>query len=55
MKAISGELDRVSQTLAWSIRDLAERCETTLPSLEDKLAYLVDRLGAHLAKMGVVV
>jgi type I restriction enzyme M protein len=53
--AITGELDRVSQTLARRIRDLAERYDTPLPSLEDKLADLADCVDAHLAKMGVVL
>ncbi|MBU6163292.1 MAG: hypothetical protein KGO50_19440, partial [Myxococcales bacterium] len=53
--AITGELDRVSQTLTRRIRDLAERYDTPLPALEDKLADLADRVDGHLAKMGVVL
>ena len=51
---VQGELDRVSQTLAGRIRQLAERYKTPLPDLTreiEALSYLVEQ---HLAQMGLV-
>jgi len=52
--AVQGELDRVSQTLAGRIRQLAERYATPLPRLTDEVAALAARVDGHLKKMGVV-
>jgi type I restriction enzyme M protein len=50
--AVQGELERVSQTLAGRIRELAERYATPLPHLTDEVATLTARVKAHLEKMG---
>jgi type I restriction enzyme M protein len=50
--AVHGEVDRVSQTLAGRIRQLAERYDTPLPELTDKVVALATRVNAHLKKMG---
>lgn len=50
--AVQGELDRVSQTLAGRIRQLAERYATPLPKLTDEVAALAARVDEHLKKMG---
>lgn len=41
--ALEGELDRVSQTLAGRVRELAERYATPLPQLTDEVAALAAR------------
>jgi len=46
------ELDRVSQTLARRIKELAERYETPLPRLNERVAELEARVNRHLEKMG---
>ncbi len=50
--AIHGELDRVSQSLTQRVKELAERYETPLPQLTDRVAELEARVSRHLAKMG---
>jgi type I restriction enzyme M protein len=50
--SIQSELDRVSQTLTNRIRQLAERYETTLPTLESEVKTLSAKVNAHLVKMG---
>ncbi len=52
--AVRGELNRVSQTLTGRIRQLAERYETPLPELTDRVADLSTRVDEHLARMGAV-
>jgi len=46
------ELERISQTLAQRIRELAERYETPLPKLEDEVAAFSAKVEAHLKRMG---
>jgi type I restriction enzyme M protein len=50
--AIHGEMDRISQTLTRRVKQLAERYETPLPELSDKVAELEERVNAHLKMMG---
>ncbi len=50
--AVQGELDRISQTLTSRIRQLAERYDTSLPQLVNKVAELSARVDAHLKRMG---
>lgn len=50
--AVQGELDRVSQTLARRIRDLAERYAKPLPNLTEDVGMLATRVDEHLKKMG---
>jgi len=52
--AVQGELDRVSQTLAARIRQLAERYETPLPQLTSRVTDLSARVDEHLTRMGAV-
>ena len=51
---VQQELQRISQTLAQRIRELAERYDTPLPQLEDEVAALSANVEAHLKKMGAV-
>jgi len=51
---VQQELDRISQTLAQRIRELAERYGTPLPRLEDEVAVLSAKVEAHLKNMGAV-
>ena len=50
--ALHGELDRVSQTLTRRVKELAERYETPLPRMVDRVAELEARVHGHLQKMG---
>lgn len=50
--AIYGEMDRVSQTLASRIKELADRYEATFPELEKAVVELQARVNQHLEKMG---
>ena len=52
--AIQGELDRVSRILTSRIRELAERYDTPLPKLVDKVTDLSARVDEHLKRMGAV-
>jgi type I restriction enzyme M protein len=54
VRAVNGELDRVSQTLTGRIRQLAERYATPLPQLTGEIATLAARVDGHLKKMGAV-
>jgi type I restriction enzyme M protein len=50
--AIHGEMDRISQTLTRRVKELAERYESPLPTLTDKVADLSAKVAVHLKKMG---
>jgi type I restriction enzyme M protein len=50
--AVQAELDRVSQTLASRVRELAARYAVTLPQLTDQAAALATKVEGHLKKMG---
>ncbi len=52
--AVQGELDRVSQTLASRIRQLAERYATPLQQLVSEVTDLSARVDEHLKRMGAV-
>ena len=49
---VQQELERISQTLAQRIRELAERYDIPLPKLEDEVAVLSAKVETHLKKMG---
>ena len=49
---IAGEIDRVSQALTQRVRELAERYETPLPQLTDRVSDLESKVNAHLETMG---
>lgn len=51
-KDIHGEMDRVSQRLTQRVKELAERYETPLPSMLDRVAELEAKVEGHLKKMG---
>ncbi len=53
--AVHGEIDRVSQTLAGRVKELAERYGLTLPQLTGRVAELEAKVNRHLAKMGFTV
>ena len=53
--AISAETDRVSQALTQRIKELADRYDTPMPELAQRVAELEDKVNAHLAKMGFVL
>lgn len=50
--AVNDEIDRVSQTLAVRIRELADRYAQTLPELESEVDELAKRVKGHLENMG---
>ncbi|NLN61337.1 MAG: N-6 DNA methylase [Myxococcales bacterium] len=52
--ALHDELERVSQTLAAAIRDLAERYDTPLAELVKEVDALTARVEGHLKQMGFV-
>jgi type I restriction enzyme M protein len=49
---VRGELDRVSQSLAGRIRQLAERYANPLPKIVREVEEMAARVDAHLARMG---
>jgi type I restriction enzyme M protein len=49
---VQAELDRVSQTLAGRIKELAERYALPLPKQMQTLDELTDKVNTHLKKMG---
>lgn len=51
--SVESELERISQVLTNRIRQLAERYETPLPELVDRVAELSARVEEHLERMGV--
>ena len=50
--AIHGEMDRVSQQLTQRVKELAERYETPLPQMVDRVTELESKVNCHLEKMG---
>ena len=52
---VHGETDRISQQLTQRVKELAERYETPLPKLNDRVAELEAKVNRHLAKMGFAV
>jgi type I restriction enzyme M protein len=50
--AIHGEMDRVSQQLTRRVKELAERYETPLPKMADRVAELEEKVNRHLERMG---
>ena len=50
--AIHGEMDRISQALTQRVRELAERYETPLPQMTDRVDELEAKVAAHLKRMG---
>jgi type I restriction enzyme M protein len=50
--AVQAELDRVSQALRGRVRQLAERYSVPLPTLNNEVVALAERVTEHLKKMG---
>ena len=50
--AIHGEMDRISQALTQRVKELAERYETPMPQLTDRVAELEAKVNRHLERMG---
>jgi type I restriction enzyme M protein len=53
-KAAHGEMDRISQTLSQRVKELAERYETPMPQMIDRLTELETKVNRHLERMGFV-
>ncbi|MEI8103313.1 MAG: N-6 DNA methylase [Candidatus Moraniibacteriota bacterium] len=49
---VTGEVDRLSQTLAGRVKELAERYETPLPIIKREVETLTEKVEQHLTKMG---
>jgi len=52
--AIRSEMDRVSQSLAQRLKQLAERYETPMPQMVKRVAELEGKVNRHLERMGFV-
>ncbi|MEW9623926.1 type I restriction-modification system subunit M [Rhodanobacter geophilus] len=50
--AVHGEMERISQGLTRRVRELAERYESALPQLAERVAELQFRVDGHLERMG---
>ena len=50
--AIHGEMDRISQALTQRVKELAERYETPMPQMTNRVAELEKKVNAHLERMG---
>jgi type I restriction enzyme M protein len=50
--AIHGEIDRVSQQVTERVKELAERYETRLPQMIERVTELESKVKCHLKKMG---
>ncbi|HWF62663.1 MAG TPA: type I restriction-modification system subunit M [Nitrospira sp.] len=51
-REIHGEMDRVSQQLTQRVKDLAERYETPMPQMVNRVGDLEAKVNRHLTKMG---
>jgi hypothetical protein len=51
--AIHGEMDRISQQLTQRVKELAERYETPMPQLTERVAELEAKVNRHLERMGL--
>jgi len=49
--AIHGEMDRISQGLTQRVKELAERYETPMPQLTERVAELEAKVNRHLERM----
>ena len=50
--AVHGEMDRVSQALTQRVKELAERYETPLPQMVERVTDLGIKVNQHLERMG---
>ena len=51
-KRVFGEVDRLSQTLAGRVKELAERYNEPMPEIENEVNELKEKVAGNLAKMG---
>jgi type I restriction enzyme M protein len=51
-KAIHGEMDRISESLTQRVKELAERYETPMPQMVERVADLEAKVNGHLESMG---
>jgi len=49
---IHGEMDRISQSLSQRVKELAERYETPLPQMTERVAEMEAKVNQHLERMG---
>ncbi|WP_342305565.1 type I restriction-modification system subunit M [Methanolobus sp. ZRKC5] len=49
---IHGEMDRISQSLTQRVKELAERYETPMPQMTERVAELESKVNQHLERMG---
>ena len=50
--AIHSEMDRVSQQLTQRVKELAERYETPLPQMVNRVTEMEAKVNLHLQRMG---
>ena len=50
---VSGEVERLSQTLAGRVKELAERYDETMPEIEKEIEGLKKKVDSHLMSMGI--
>jgi type I restriction enzyme M protein len=50
--AIHGEMDRISQQLTQRVKELAQRYESALPEVTNRVVELEARVNSHLEMMG---
>ncbi len=50
--AIHGEMDHISQSLTQRVKELAERYETPMPQMTERVAELEAKVNGHLERMG---
>ncbi len=53
--AIHGEIDRISQAITQRVKELAERYESRLPELSNRVAEVEVKVSDHLERMGFVI
>ncbi len=51
-RAIHGEMDRISQTLAGRVKELAKRYEMPMPAMVSRVDELEAKVNRHLKRMG---
>ncbi len=51
-KVVKTEMDRINQRLTGRIKELAERYEIPLPTLDKSVIELEKKVNSHLKKMG---
>ena len=49
---VHGEMDRISQGLTQRVKELADRYESPMPQMADRVAALEHKVNQHLRKMG---